>query len=392
MDNSFLRLKNNFLEAINQNASKVIDLNYVGQVQLLPKETYLQITNSDVALNFSNLKVELVDQCDNLVKDVTNQVFWETFLDSNGIRQIVWEFITVDDFDTKPLSLRFTEETSGDIFWTNLFLLTDYEQELTVRLDYKNTGDHYGTQYSRADYYQSIRLSAYYANPINESERQEYHQISTDITVSTRNIKKRKDRFILNEFDHFTVERLEDIITSSELYVDGKRYFSSTPIDFVDNEGDSNLFEGEMLLNPTDQTYAFTYQIFEGLNAESYSPFGLYLTGTTFEDFGYIIEFNQPVDVGNGSISIYQENGTLIRTLSTDTAEKVNDYQIGWNVTAFPELETPTDGKYYVLATEGVASFLGILSEQITNNEVWTFELTAGDYSSADYSNDYFTN
>lgn len=106
MDYSFLRLKDNFKDAFKVSENPTYEIEYVGQVHLVPNETYLQITNSDIDISFTNLKVEIVDYCNNVLENVTDRVFWQSFTDSNGIRQIVWEYInTVDYYSCELLSV-----------------------------------------------------------------------------------------------------------------------------------------------------------------------------------------------------------------------------------------------------------------------------------------------
>ncbi len=270
IDYSFLRLRDNLADAINLNESPANTFEYIGQVQLLPTETYVQISNSPTSINLSSWEAHLVDACGVEVLDITNNMFITNFIDSNGRSQIVWEFINRFEYWSKPLSIRFTETSNGLTWFTNLFVSTADESELTVRFDYKNNKYHYGTEYERADYYQSIRLLCYYKNKINESERTEYHQITTDITVPTRNIRKIKERYLLDDLDDWSSLRLETLLSSNQIYIDDSRSYSTTPLEFIEGELDSNIALHEMIVNKdyTD-TFTFSFQIFEGFNLSS---------------------------------------------------------------------------------------------------------------------------
>ena len=389
MDNSFLRLKSDMTEAFSLDGSPVIDLTYVGQVHLKPGEVYLQITNSDVPLNISSYDVHLVDSCGNVLYDITTDVATTNFLDSNGIAQFVWEFYNRHDTGFEPVAIRFTETSNGDMFWTNLFVSTESNLNYTSRIDYKNNGFHYGTQYNNADYYQSIRLTAYYNNKINESERAEYHQISTDVTVSQRNINKQKERFILHEFDEFTAIRLEALSSSSEIYVNNKRYYNTTPIEYPDREGDSNMFEGDWVLNPTNDVFDFTLQLFAPLEYVSLRPNGIYLTGTTFNEM--YITFNRGISVLSGTIEVYNSENDIKASFDE------SDVSISGNIvtvnTAGSALATGLDNEtYHVNVSAGLfIDSIGQLNEAIIDNTTWKFTLQDADFLNTDFlGTDFF--
>lgn len=384
MDNSFLRLKNNFDDAKNLGESRAIELEYVGQVHLVPNETYLQITNNENGINFSNIKVYLVDACDNVLQEVSDYVFWNTFTDSNGLKQISWEFINRWDYNSKLVALKFVEQSNNEAYWTNLFVTTEYRKDYTTRIDYKNNGYHYGTDYERANYYQSIRLSMYYNNPINESERAEYHQISTDITVPQRNINKQKDRFILDEFDYFTARRLEFLLSSSEIYFDNKRYYNTTPLEYPVREGDSNMFEGECIMNPTDETFTFSYQIFPGL-IFTRIPEGIY----TLPDYPDVLTatFQVPITLGTGTLTVYDASDFSVLATYTESDITITNNEL--SIPSFTGLIN-SNGKYYINFTQGIVNYVGIPVEAIFNSSDWTWTIQDADYSSSDYSNEYF--
>lgn len=384
MDSSFLRLRNSFEDAKNLDESRAIELEYIGQVHLVPNETYLQITNNPTGVNLSNIEVYIVDYCDNTLADATNNVFWTAFTDSNGFTQIAWEFINKWDFATKPVALKFVELSNNDTYWTNFFITTDYRSEYTTRIDYKNNGFHYGTEYDRADYYQSIRLTCYYNNPINESERAEYHQISTDITVPQRNINKQKERFILDEFDYFTARRLEFLLSSSEIYFDNKRYYNTTPLEYGEREGDSNLFQGEMLLNPTDDTFTFSYQLFPGFEFIRV-PEGNYSLAT-YPDV-LTATFSIPISLGTGTLTVYDASDNSVLATYTESDITITNTEL--SIPSFTGLISG-NGEFYINFTQGLVKYLNLEIDAIFNSTDWAWTIQGGDYSSSDYSNDYF--
>lgn len=384
IDYSFLRLKPTLNEAKELQQSKVVDLEYLGQVHLKPNERYLQISNSDIPIVFSDVIVYVVDWCGNSLAEITQNVFYTNFSDTNGISQVAFEIFNIGDYGAELVSLKFVEQSNENTWFTNFFVSSDIGLDYTSRFDYKNNTDHYGTQYSRAPFFQSIRLTTYFNRPINESEREEYHQISTDITISSRNIDKRKHSFILHEFEYFSIERLEKLITNDLVYVDGSRYYSSTAIDYPEREGDSNMFEGEMLLNPTDETRTFEPEIFEGIQFSQFNPFGNYITGSSFNTFSF--KTNYEGLLKTGTIQVFNSSNVLQHTFTE--ADIVYNNKTSTMVSTGTPVENPSNDSYYVVISEGLFEILGIENEQ---NSDWNFTLLNGDYDSADYSNDYLT-
>jgi len=389
MDNSFLRLKDTFSEAISVNENAQASILSFGAIQLCPGETYLQISNSETDIVFNDsYDVFLVDECGNELVNVTSYIKILEFTDSNGINQITWEFINENDFPSNIVSLRFRNTVNNDTWWTNFFMTTSYEKEFTTRLDYKNKGDLYGTQYSRSDYYQSIRLRFWYKNRINESERDEYHEISTNRTVSTRNIKKRKSRYILEYFDEFTQDRLEDTITSTELYVNNIRAYSSTPIEFGEPEATANDFEAEMFLNRDDtQKFAFENQLFLPLVVTQYFPEGTYTILSVPPD-GKVLFSENIVLNSTGTIKLYNQANVLRSTFNP------SDMSVSGNRLDIPGLtaEIFSNGVYYLhISADLISSVSGQTFQGVNDTTTWQISIQLPDYSSADYSDNYLT-
>ncbi|MCP4984850.1 MAG: hypothetical protein GY928_01935 [Colwellia sp.] len=399
LDYSFIRLRDNFEDAIDTNYSPAADIGYAGfGIQLMPSEPILQISNSPTNISLETFNVHIINLCQEVLEDVTSAFFITPFTDTNGISQITWEWINESEYYNQVVVLRFTDTGSGSFYYTNPFLTTASNNEPTVRFDYRSAEFHYGTQYDRAGnnldgtiFYQSIRLKAYYNNKVNESERQEYHQISTNVTISARNIKKWKERYLLDSWDDFTIERLETLVTNDEVYVDTVRSFSSDPIEFTEREGDSDMSEKECLLNKDyTQTYTFDFQIWDGLNTVTYDPFGSYATGTTFSE--YSMTFQTAVTLtGTGQVDVYNSSDVLLVSYPSASFSVVGGVKVVVDATG-TDGEDPTDDSYYCNVSAGFVTTLGVDNEAITDKTTWAFELQGGDYAGADFnSTDYLT-
>jgi hypothetical protein len=400
LDYSFIRIRDNFNDAIDTNYSPAADLGYAGYaIQLKPDEPIVQISNSPVNITLQTFEVHILNLCQEALEDVTQNFFITPFTDTNGISQIVWEWLNTSEYYGQVVVLRFTDTGSGDFYYTNPFLTTDINSDLTTRFDYRSSDFHYGTQYDRAGnnlegtiFYQSIRLKAYYNNKVNDSERQEYHQISTDVTISARNIKKWKERYILDAWDDFTIERLEILVTNDEVYLDTVRSFSSDPIDFVEREGDSDMSEKEFLSNKDyTQTFIFDFQIWGGLSTIIFDPLGSYITGTTFSE--YSMTFETTVELtGTGQVDVFNIVGdVLLVSYPSASFTVVGGTKVVVSAAATAG-ENPADGDYYVNVSAGFVTTLGVTNEAITDNTTWAFNLAVADYASADFNAaDYLT-
>ncbi|MFK7810190.1 MAG: LamG domain-containing protein [Saprospiraceae bacterium] len=387
LDYSFLRLRDNFKDAKDLSDSPLVDatLAQYTQIHLRPNETYFQISNSPTEIVFNdNYDAFLIDECGEEVIEITNNIFIREFTDTNAIKQISWEFLNTFDYYMKPLSIRLRSTVNGDSWYTNLFVTSEYNIELTTRFDYKSSYAHYGTQYNRADYYQSIRLNTYFRNKINESERSEYHQITTNVTVPQRNIKKIKERYLLNNINTWTNERIENMLINSEVYTDCFRTYSTTPIEFLEPELDSNFAEGEMILNKDYNfpPFEFTYQIFEGLLITNRKPIGIYTIGNYTDELK--AEFNYPITINTGEVRIYSVLNGLIATYNESDLSLLDDNT--FTSLDFTGLVTD-NGDYYVHIDSTLFSYVGAFFEGINNDTDWTFSILAGRYDNARYDN-----
>lgn len=396
IDYSFLRLKDNIHDALDIQDPSIVTHYFYNPIQLLPNKTYLQITNVDGGISLdSDCEIFVVDCNDKIIADVTNRVFIEEFTDSNGNNQCKIEFVNLNvDFYRQTVLLKFDMLTSNAVFYTNPINITSYQSERTVFFKYKNYDDFLGIGYTNANVWQSISVAMYFDIPIDETETEDYFQISKNNTISARALRKIFEQYKIEQINRFTFDRLNALLKHELIYIEDIRVTNKPTASSSERLGDSNYFETDLLVakDYTDIS-PYEFQVFEGLTPVSFNPFGLYVTGTQFEDFGFIIKYNVPITIGSGSISIYRDNGTLVQTLTTDDAELVNAFQIGWNVTSYPDLETPSNDIYYVTVTGGLVQFGDILSDAITDNTTWTFELRNADYDISDYnSGDYFAN
>lgn len=397
-DYSFLRLKDNIHDALDIQDPSIVTHYFYNPIQLLPSKTYLQITNFDGGISLdSDCEVFIVDCNDNVLADVTNSVFIEEFTDSNGNNQCKIEYVNLNvDFYRQTVLIKFDMLTSDAVYYTNPINITEYQSERTVFFKYKNFDDYLGVGYSNANAWQSISLSMYFDIPLDETETENYFQISRENTISTRALRKIFEQYKIEQINRFTYERLNALLKHELIYLDDVRITDKPTAPSSERQGDSNYFETDLLVSKdyTDVS-PYEFQIFDGLRATSLVPTGNYISGVSFEDFGYYLVFNRDIILQSGTLSVYKNNGDLVQSITVDSnnSEVFNNNELGINVTAYPSLEFPEDDIYYVNLTANTVSFNGIGNDPIEDTNTWTFSVgQPADFDSNDFnSSDFLT-
>jgi len=387
MDYSFLKLYNSIDDALNDNEFKDAGIHYYTSIQLFTDEPYLQMTNYEGGISISSdFTAFLVDNCGNTLSEITNNVFIEEFVDTEGNTQCKIEFVNIpSNFYGRAIIIKIVQATSDVIYYTRPIKITNQGSKKTYRFDYTNNSNLEGLSYVDAGCYQSIRLQMKYTGKNNTSEVGEYYQISTSNNISTRFLKKVGGNYLVENIDSFTFDRLQEVLLHDIIYLDGKRITNKPILEQGDRIGQSNIFNATFsaFTNDTD-TYEYTYQIFDGFTLSNYYPFGSYTTGTVF----LTVSFDADIDMtlNTGSLKIYNSLGTLQDTFTE------SDMVVSGNTLTIPTSLSYSDDQYYVNITEGLVSGLGVNNEAIVDNSTWTFRLKAADYSATDYSaTDYNT-
>lgn len=277
-DNSFLRFtKNNFALAKNSDNPAIVTLQYDGFLQMLPNETWFQISNSATSISFvAGVTVELVDNCENVIQNITTNFFYEIFTDSNGIEQIAFEFGNINvDYSTKPLYLRITDNTNLNKWYSNSFLLTFYKSQLSARFDYWSNSTLNGIDYNVAPYHQSIRFSDFYYNDIiDEENSKQYTQYNGNL-VDYRGIITELDQYNISSIDIFTFRRLQRLCQSPFIYLNYQR-ITKSEISKDSRLGDTNWFNATFVCNPKSEVLTYAYQFYEYFNLVLFNPTGNY--------------------------------------------------------------------------------------------------------------------
>jgi len=147
-------------------------------VQLLPNNAskYIQVTETPNGIDLEDWTVFAVDLCKGTKTEITPYFFVDSLTNSiDGSPQLFWSLINVPfDFGYKLIYLEINQSL-GETFYSNPFLLTDIESEKTTQFHYKDNKD---------DVYQSIGLQSWFFDEDKRTELTTYYEVSTKNTVS----------------------------------------------------------------------------------------------------------------------------------------------------------------------------------------------------------------
>jgi hypothetical protein len=392
IDYSFLRLKSSLDEAKNVGDSPTVTHKDFGSIQLLPSKSYLQITNFSGGISLtSDCEVFVVDCNDTVLADITDNVFISEFVDSSGNNQCKIELINLGiDFYRTDVFIKFDMLSSDANFWTNPINITEYQSHLTVFFKYKNYDDFLGIGYTNANVWQSVSLSMYYDIPLDETETEDYFQISRNNTISSRALIKLFELYKIEKINRFTFERLNALLKHDLIYLDDVRVTNKPTVASSEREGDSNYFETDLTVAKNyNDTSIYEPQIFTGLILSAFDPSSLYNTGYTIEALS--TNGNVPLTLNTGTLSVYRSDGVLIHTFTEADMLISGTSQLKIISTSTPVYNL-ADASYYVTLSAGIVSGLGSLNTAIENSTTWTFTISVGDWLGTDFlSTDFYT-
>ena len=379
MDYSFIKLS----KTIDSENPKISQINYSDCVQLLPSESYLQISNNADGIAFDNDFAVFVVDCENIsLADITTNVSIFEFTDINGIQQIAFEinFLNVD-FGFQPVKLKFVKTTGSDVWFSNEILITEEAEEQTTRFDYKANDYFHGISYDIVDFYQSIRLRCFFDRLDNETEVKDYYQISKGNTISTRALLKEVSNYKFVNIDFFVFKRINVLLIHDIIYIDGLRMTNKTNVKGSERLGYSNLSEAEFsaYINNID-LFTFEYQIYENIKITAINPVG------QISIFEFVPEIKLFV------------NKEVTRVVIPEKIKVKNN--LGIVINEYNSGDVSFDGDYFTVPMSAFTAAVGSYTIEIPtglfifNNEIssfysFNFNIVTGDYSDSDYSTDY---
>ena len=382
MDYSFIRFEDTLIKAkqIKNSPLSSLELNEV--IQLLPSEHYLQITNFDNGIDFDgDYTALLVDSNDNTKADITENVAIFEFIDNDGINQIAIELYKLGlDFYKQPLFLKLVHTTSNDVYYSNSFYLTNYESHKTTRFDYRNNSPFFGIAYNKVNFYQSIRLQTWFSALKNETEIGNYYQISTGNTVSNRPLYKQKELYKSDFMNNFCFERLNTLLLSDIIYMDGVRVTNKTTIKDGEFIGDTNYYKTEFeVFKDYNQNYLAFPFIYEPLAVIQGQPNSVYTLGTLPNEI--TLTLNKTANLGTANVVIKDSLNNTIATFDN------SDITLIGNVATIDITGIITiNDTYSVIVSEN--SFVKGLD--FSGQFTFSFEVMAGEFESTEFDNTEF--
>lgn len=390
VDYSFIRLtKNDFEVAKKGENPNVATLIYDGFIMQLPNETFTQRSNNDDGIAFAGgISVDLIDKCGNLVQNIDSNFYYTSFVDDNGVNQIEFEFGMIgQNYFTMPLYLRITDQINGNIYYSNGFLVTDYYKDLSTRFDYKNAND---------TIVKSIRIAnCFHDTQVNKLDLKTY-TTTKGFQTSYRQIPTYLQKYTLETLDFFANNRLVDLFSHSVIYINSMRC-SVSDYKTEDRKGETNVMSAEFTINPLNEIYNWSYQIYQGLNIVSMFPIigstitadNIWVLGGTSQSVG--ITYNKNSTLRSDSNAKLYRGGTLIETITTPSKYNLSGTFLLLEFDYFnaPLVTDILNGNYEIKITNTDITS-GIENPSVIS---WNFTIADGQYSNTDYDNSqYLTN
>lgn len=396
-DYTFLRLIDDFDKAKDLGNSKLADFNYDNQIHLKPDESYSIITNVPNQISFNNnILAYLVDCQNNVLVNISNNIIIQEFIHNDtGLKQCKIELIKLNqDFITDLVYLRLDHTIlNGSSYWSNPFLLSEYNIEETKRFDFKHSQNLHDTCYEVANIYQSIRVKCIKQKNTFTSSSQSYTDLE-GIKLSSRLIKTKYFDLIMDMNNDFIYDRMQYLLCHDIIYIDGIRITDKQTFENDDRYNNTtNISQNKFKVAvDIEDTYKQTYQLYEPFTLTNKVPEGIIslnkyntdtLTGTQYK-----LSFNKLIEslASNIYCDLYK-NGVLFASFdNTKFSISGQDVLIDVSGNQITILDT-----YYIvippnMINSGVETFEGF------NPGEWVFEIKNGDYNNLDYNNlDYNT-
>ena len=371
-DFSFLRLETTLSKALDTNPSRSASIPRFDQIQLLPTDIYLQVSNTKEGIAFDdNYSVYFVDLCGTVLNDVTSYIAINDVL-INGVNQIEFEIAPIPlDYYKKEILLKFVHTISLKEWFTNPFVYTAYNSYQTTRFQYLT---------SDSELYQSINLNCYYRKPNQESTSKEYIKIDGQ-KVNSKVIMTQLENYYFDYCNGFTYRRLSKLLSEPIVYINGNRKTNRFTIESGDIIMDTDCFDLEFDIAVNyDETLNVGFQIFETFDAIEYLPSGEYTLSDLPETL--FIQFNKDIVLGIGTLTLYKDD-VLFHTFT-----ELDCTIVGSTLTITDNLIT-ANGSYYVLISDGLITSINGESLSVTEPETWAFTVTDGEFDSNDFTDEF---
>lgn len=381
-DWSFLKLfKNDFAAAKRGDNYPIVTLPYHGFLQQSPTEVFSIKTSGTEDISFvGSITVELVDCSEAVVKDITTQFYYYEFTDTKGVGQIHFEFGNInEDFYTKGLYLRITDDTTGAKWYSYGLLVTNYQIHLSQTVLFYHKSQINNIAYDVNPLVQYVRIANFYKNDdVSEEKTGNYTEYGGG-QVNFDTIITDLDEHLFSSLDIFTFKRIQRLFKHSFVYLNGRRVIKNL-LEKETRLGDTNWFPAKLVVNPRDEYKDFEYQLYEGLILVSKSPAHLSVYNATTPITQIFGKFNKNITLGTGKIILYLDGSPISEFTGTDITIAGDTFTIS------PGALLDDLGVYNVTIDAGLFYNGADVYEGLTYGN-WTFERKDGSYAAASYNN-----
>lgn len=236
-------------------------------VQLLPNNpiSYTQITDTPDGLIVNDWIVNAVTLYKNVKTDITAYFNVDSVTNSlNGNPQLFWSLTDVPfDFGSNLIYLE-VQQAIGETFYSQPFLLTDYENEKTTQFHYKD---------KRTDIYQSIGFQSWFRQIDKKTKLTSYYEASTRNTVTQAVETNKIEKHVSEVMAIDTLVQLTDILESPYLYVNSIRCSLFEAISIPELTQQENFANITFTLSPNkNDVYSGNYNAPVIVTTPDYSP------------------------------------------------------------------------------------------------------------------------
>lgn len=383
-DFSFIKLyKNDFASAQRSDNTNIVTMPYAGFIQQKTNETFCQKTNcSDGVVFVGGIKVELIDGCGNVQKNITDNFYYFNYESENGTEQIDFEFGNInEDFGTLALFLKITDLDNGNIWYSNAFCVTDYRSEFSSVFHYTNDKTIFGIDYTTSKRLQIVRIGECYDHtPVNQNNLKQY-TTSNGNQVNYNRIVTFLRQYQLNNIDIFCNDRLDALFSHSHIYIDFERVVVSD-YKVEERKGDTNWFDGSFIVNKQNEVLNYEYQIYEGLEVVERNPIHQSFISSTNGLFS--LTFNKEIlSFGGFTISLFKDNVLVYEITPIPVIFNNNNWDLDLSDYTF------TNGNYSIVVPSGFIYNGNEFFNGYALNE-WTFTIADGEFDNTEFDNTEF--
>jgi hypothetical protein len=221
-------------------------------------------------------------------------------------------------------------------------------------------------------------------NPVNENSVKQY-TTTQGLRVNSKSITTYLRQWKCDAINYDINDRLNELFASEIVFLNGQGVVVS---DFKSNErkGTTNWLDAEFVVNPQNETYDWSYQVYEGFEVIETLP----LNGSVYnqDDFDDIVStnafviFNKNISSVNGKYKLYK--GGIFQT-EFDLSFAGLSISIDFLSTGY----TFTNGTYSIVIapnqiTSGAETFKGFALNE------WTFTIADGEFDATEFDNTEF--